>query len=403
MGLFSYIKLGSITSPKGFIAFGDNVGIKKRKLDASLIYSKEPCVAAAMFTQNKAKAWPVLYCLKAIKNKVHKAILCNSGNANCFNGDIGEKTVKDSVKELSKQLNVSSKEILVCSTGVIGRAFPLKIFLKGISKLVKGLSRKGSHSAAEGILTTDKLTKELAIEMTLSGKKVRVGAIAKGAGMVHPNMATMLCFITTDLNIQKTLLQAALKEAVSKTFNRIAIDNDMSTNDTVIALANGLAGNKKITSKNSSYEKLVLALSDLCKQIAFKLVDDGEGVTHVCDIHVEKASSEKKAEAFARQVGNSMLVKTMLTGADPNWGRVIGALGAVGQAIKWEKLEIYFDKHRIFKQGHGENKNLAKVKKILKKKHYSLRIVLNEGRQSASFLTSDLTSKYVRINSAYTT
>ena len=268
--------------------------------------------------------------------------------------------------------------------------------------MVRMLSKTGDSLAAEGILTTDTVTKELAVEFRIGGKWVRLGGIAKGSGMAHPNMATMLCFITTDLKIRKSLLQSALREAVKKTFNRLSVDNDMSTNDTVFVLANGLAENEPIEEKGEEYDKFVSILTDFCKETAKKMVEDGEGVTKVCEIKVEKARNEKQAEAMARQVANSMLVKTMFTGADPNWGRVIGALGSTQIPINWNHLEIYFDHLRVFANGKGKMSGFQSFRKVLKKKFFTMTIVLNQGDAAISYLTTDLTSKYVRINSSYT-
>lgn len=403
MKLFHWLRKGSVTMPKGFRATGMHAGIKKSgKTDSCLIYSETPCVAAGTFTKNRAKAWPVLYSMRAMRNPRHRAILANSGNANCFNGPIGQKTVEESLVVLSKSLGIRRREILLASTGVIGRPFPLDNFKKGIPEMVRMLSRSGDALAAEGILTTDTVPKELAIEFRMGKKWVRLGGIAKGSGMVHPNMATMLCFMTTDLDIRKPLLRSALREAVSRTFNRLAIDNDMSTNDTVFLLANGSAGNATVKRRNAEYRKFVSILTAFCEEMAQKLVEDGEGITKICKIKVERARSEELAESLARHVANSMLVKTMFTGADPNWGRVIGALGATQLPVQWKKLQIYFDSVRVFTNGRGRMARLQNVRKILRKKFFTLRLVLNQGRAEISFLTSDLTSKYVRINSSYT-
>ena len=403
MKLFHWMRKGSVTVPKGFYATGMYSGIKKSgKTDSCLIYSEAPCVAAATFTVNRAKAWPLIYSIAAINNPVHRAILANSGNANCFNGPQGEKAVTESLDVLHHALDISRRKILLASTGVIGRPFPIDSFKKGIPEMVRMLSKTGDSLAAEGILTTDTVTKELAVEFRIGGKWVRLGGIAKGSGMAHPNMATMLCFITTDLKIRKSLLQSALREAVKKTFNRLSVDNDMSTNDTVFVLANGLAENDPIEEKGEEYEKFVSILTNFCKETAKKMVEDGEGVTKVCEIKVEKARNEKQAEALARQVANSMLVKTMFTGADPNWGRVIGALGSTQIPINWNQLEIYFDHLRVFANGKGKMSGFQSFRKVLKKKFFTMTIVLNQGDAAISYLTTDLTSKYVRINSSYT-
>ncbi|MBI2167749.1 MAG: bifunctional ornithine acetyltransferase/N-acetylglutamate synthase [Candidatus Omnitrophica bacterium] len=297
---------GTITTPLGFLAAGIRSGIKqKKKYDSSLTFSRVPAVAAGTFTKNRAKAWPVIHSMKSIGNAKHRAILASSGNANCFNGPGGRAAVQESVETLAKILKIAPEEILIAQTGLIGIPFPINRFKRALPKLVKRLSRDGGRQAAQGILTTDLRTKEVGLSFYLGTKRVTIGAIAKGAGMVHPQMATMLCFITTDVRITKRLLRRALRRAVDETFNRIAIDNDQSTNDTVFILANGEAGNPTITKVDRRYRHFRDALEEICRHVAKGLVRDGEGVTKVCTLHISGAKRPTEAERVARQIGTS--------------------------------------------------------------------------------------------------
>ena len=396
-------KNGSVTTPKGFIAGGIHAGIKKKKkkYDVSLTYSKTPCVAAGTFTTNRAKAWPVLYSMKAISAPKHHAILGTSGNANCLNGPIGKKAVEEIVWETAKTLEIKPEEVLLAQTGIIGVPFPITCVKRAIPKLVNRLSENGGHGAAKGILTTDLSNKEIAVSFELGGKKVSIGACAKGAGMVHPNMATMLCFITTDAAITKPLLKRAVRHAADDTFNQMAIDNDMSTNDMVLVLANGEANNPTIQKVDKDYRLFREALEEVMRYIAHEMVVDGEGVTHVCNLRLSGAKTPTDAERAARQIANSMLFKTMLAGSNPNWGRIAAAVGASGVDFNPNYLSIWFGDAQVVNQGRLRVLNLPKARRILQKKEYTIDVVIGKGRGRAEFITSDLTTKYVLIYAAY--
>ncbi len=397
-------KSGTVTSPKGFSAAGIYCGIKRKpKPDATLIYSKTPSVAAATFTINKVKAWPVLQSMKVIKHPRHQAILASSGNANCVNGAQGKTAVVDSIAELAAKLEIAPEEILIAQTGIIGVPFPITRFKRGIPELVKKLSEdaEGGHDAARGIMTTDLAPKEVALTFNLGGQKVTIGAIAKGSGMVHPNMATMLCFITTDCAITKPLLGRALRHAVDDTFNMIAIDNDMSTNDTAFILANGLADNPVIHKVDHDYRIFREVLEEVCRVIAHKMVEDGEGVSHVCNLQIAGAKNPTEAEKLARQIANSMLFKTMLAGANANWGRIVAAIGASGVHFNLDQTHIFFDDIPVIVKGKLKALNLPKARKVLLHKEYTMHITIGKGRGRANFITSDLTTKYVEINGSY--
>jgi len=396
-------KNGSVTLPKGFVAGGIHAGIKKKKkkYDVSLVYSKTPCVAAGTFTTNRAKAWPVLQSMKAIQGSKHHAILGTSGNANCLNGPIGKKAVNELIWDAAKCLEVLPEEILIAQTGIIGVPFPITCVKRAMPKLVKRLSETGGHGAAKGILTTDLRDKEIAVSLELGGKKVTIGACAKGAGMVHPNMATMLCFITTDCAITKALLRRAVRHASDDTFNKMAIDNDMSTNDMVLCLANGEAKNPAIHKIGKDYWMFREALEEVMRYIAHEMVLDGEGVTHVCKLRVSGAKNPTDAEKAARQIANSMLFKTMLAGSNANWGRIAAAVGASGVDFDFKNMSISFGDAQVVHQGRLRVLNLPRARRILQKKEYTIDVVIGKGRGRAEFITCDLTTKYVLINAAY--
>lgn len=394
---------GTVTTPLGFKANGMHCGIKKKKqkYDCSLIYSELPCVAAGVFTVNRVKAWCVQHSMKVINAAKHRAILATSGNANCVNGPVGKQTVIESIQETSRLLKIAPEEVLIAQTGLIGVPFPITRLKRGLPTLVSGLSAKGGPRAAKGIMTTDPRPKEVALSYYQGDKKITIGAISKGAGMVHPNMATMLCFITTDAAITKPLLRRAVRHASDDTFNQIAIDNDQSTNDMVLAMANGLAKNTLIQKVDRDYHHFREALEEVCRQMAYLMVSDGEGVSHVCTIRLSGAKNPTAAEKAARHIANSMLFKTMLAGADPNWGRIVAAIGASGVSFDLGLTSITFDDVNVVHNGKLRALNLPKARKVLQKKSYSLHIVIGKGRGRADFITSDLTQKYVSINGSY--
>ncbi|MBN1688780.1 MAG: bifunctional glutamate N-acetyltransferase/amino-acid acetyltransferase ArgJ [Candidatus Omnitrophica bacterium] len=394
---------GTITTPRGFVASGLYCGIKKnkKKYDAALVVSRTPAVAAGTFTTNKVKAWPVLYTMKAINAPRHRAYLVSSGNANCVNGPKGKIAVEEAAAEVAKNLKVPVEEILIAQTGLIGAPFPITRFKRAIPRLVRRLSCDGGRSAAKGILTTDLSPKEVALSFPLGKKKVTIAAMSKGAGMVHPNMATMLCFITTDIAITKPLLRRALRHAVDDTFNKMAIDNDMSTNDMVLAMANGQSGVPTIQKIDREYRLFREVLKEVCRIIAYKMAHDGEGVSHVCTLRLSGAKNPTEAEKAARQIANSMLFKTMLAGSDPNWGRIVAALGASGVAFNPKQINISFDDAMVVHHGSLRVLNIPKARKVLQKKGYTIHIVIGKGRGRVEFITTDLTTKYVSINASY--
>lgn len=400
MNKFEELK-GGVTAPLGFTAAGVYAGIKptnKTKRDIAVIFSEIPCTAAGKFTTNQVKAAPVKVSQKNIQKNRTYAIIANSGNANACTGLRGIDDAKKMVQMTAKALGVKDSEILVCSTGRIGVPLPINKLQLGISKAVEKLSRKGSKDAAEAIMTSDTFKKESALRLSIDGKRVTIGAIAKGAGMIDPNMATMLCFITTDALIDKKTLDKALSTAVDQSFNSITIDGDMSTNDTVLMLANGLAENDCLTPAHSEFSKFQSALNILSKQLALMIVSDGEGITKVIEIIVKGAANTRDARSAAESVANSNLVKCAWCGEDPNWGRIMDAIGYSTALIKEECVDIYYDGLCAVHHGVASRTPVNKLKKVVKKSTFTITIDLNIGTAEHTVYASDLTEEYVTLN-----
>ena len=325
---------GGITAVKGFSTGSTECGIKSEGLlDLTVIFSDTPAVCAGMFTSNRVKGAPVLVSRENVKNGSARAIVANSGNANVCNGEDGLAAAMQMAEDTAKKLGIDSSEVLVASTGVIGRKFPIDKVMKGIPTAVKNLSADSSSDAARAIMTTDTVSKETSVEIEVGGVPVRIGAIAKGAGMISPNMATMFCFITTDIVIEPSSLRKALRTAIGTSFNCITVDGDMSTSDTVLILANGKAGNEPLKRRSRAFETFTEALTEVCLRMAKALVKDAEGATRLINIRVTGASSKEDARQVGLSVANSPLVKTAFFGSDPNWGRIICAVGYSGVPI----------------------------------------------------------------------
>lgn len=336
----SFLKEG-ISGIKGFKSSGIWSGVKKSgKKDLALIFSEVPAVSAGVFTTNKTKAAPVLIDLENIKNPVTRAIVINSGNANACTGKKGMENARKMVSTTASMLGVDQQEVLVSSTGVIGIQLPIKKVEKGIVNAVENLSPEGGDGAAGAIMTTDLSEKKTALKIELGGKEVKVGAIAKGSGMIHPNMATMLCYILTDAKVEKEMLQAIIEEVVEDSFNMISVDGDTSTNDSVITLANGMAGNRKIREKDQDYYKLLEAYKGVVTLMAKEIVKDGEGATKFLEVKVVNAPTVEDARAGAKAIVSSNLVKTAFFGEDANWGRIMCALGYSGARFDPEKVTL---------------------------------------------------------------
>ncbi len=409
---------GGITAPKGFTASGLFCGIKKsKKKDLVLIYSETPCVAAGVFTANKVQASCVVINKKHLKDGKAQAIVANSGNANCMTGKAGFKDSETMAASVGKALHAPKNNVLIASTGVIGKPLPIAKITGAVPELVEKLSKKGARDAALGILTTDHIVKEVAAEVTIGKTKIKIGAIAKGAGMIHPQMtlsssaqgyggtkhATMLCFVTTDALIAPLALRAALDEATQKTFNMITIDGDMSTNDMVLVLANGMAGNEKITGGSKEFRIFSEALGTLFLALAKLMVQDAEGATKFVEVTVRGAKSENDARVAARAVASSNLVKCALYGSDPNWGRIAAAIGQSSAHVDPWKMKIYLGEELVLQKGGKVEKKAALLDRIFAKKNIQIRVDLGLGTSSATAYTCDLSTAYVQLNSAYRT
>lgn len=407
------IDSGSITTPEGFWAAGVACGIKASgRKDLALIVSELPCVAAATFTTNKVKAAHIVVCRENLRPQkaTVRAIVVNSGNANCCTGGQGVEDARRmcemAAHELSTQrgLNIQPHEVLVASTGVIGVRLPMDKVKQGITMAVAHLSRQGGREAAEAIMTTDTKPKFAAVRLELFGKVIHIGGIAKGAGMIAPNMATMLCFIGTDACIGRKALQSALRYAVERSFNSITVDGDTSTNDTVVLMANWMAGGSEIAEGSDAFLRFREALTALCQRLAKMIAADGEGATKLVEICVTGAESERDAKAVALTVANSLLVKTALFGNDPNWGRIAAAVGRAPARVKSETLTIRLGEFECFRRGEPVPFDEAAAHEWLKaSREITLHIDLGIGAASWTVWTCDLSTEYVRFNAEYTT
>lgn len=399
---FQIIKEG-ITYPKGIKAAGIKSGIRFNKKDVALIYSEKIANGCGTFTTNKFKAAPLIVTEKNLslsKGKL-QAILINSGIANACTGEKGLADAWETVSYLSDGLNIYKEHIAVTSTGKIGEFLPLKKLKAGVKEAILELSIQGGTEAAEAILTTDTKKKEIAVSFDLNGQEVRIGGMAKGSGMIHPNMATMLGFISSDISMKGELLQEALKKVVEKTFNMISVDGDTSTNDMVLLMANGLAENQLIIEKNDAYNKFLKALRYLAEYLAKSMAKDGEGATKLIEVEVKNALSCNDAKKIAKAVINSPLVKTAIFGNDPNWGRILAAAGYSGAEIDTEKVDLYL-KEKIVENGQPLKYSREELHKYLKKSdEVKILIDLKIGKEGAIAWGCDLTYDYVKINTKY--
>ncbi len=387
-----------ITFPKGFKTSALNCGLKKSNLDLTVFVSDVPAIPAGVFTQNVCCAAPVILSKSHINSNKIKAILVNSGNANAASGDEGYAAAVKCVEELATRLKCLPTEILMASTGIIGVPLQTDKIINSLDTLVGNLSEKNNVDAAQAILTTDTFAKEAVCEIELSNGKVRIGGIAKGSGMIMPDMATMLSFITTDVEIDRHTLQNMLKKAVDKSFNKITVDSDTSTNDCVIMLANG-ASNVTLTED----DKIIFfeALESVCIDLAKMIVRDGEGATKFVTVVAEGCKTEKDADTIARSIANSPLVKTALYGNNPNWGRVIMAAGKSGVKFNQEKIDVYFNGVLTVKNGLKTDANPEMLEKEFTKQEIEIKININSGDSEAVIWTCDLSHKYVDINVDY--
>lgn len=393
---------GGVTAPRGFTAAGMYCGIRKVKKDIAMIVSEVPAAVAGVFTLNRTQASPILVDkIQLGRSSTCSAIIVNSGNANACTGEHGLNDAWNMVKSTAKALDVPENQVMVSSTGVIGQYMPMEKIDPAIGELVKILSRTGSKDAAEAIMTTDTFSKEVAVQFTLGSSVVTIGGIAKGSGMIAPNMATMLGFVTTDIAISQDLLTKALKAANNRSFNRITVDGDMSTNDQVLVLANGLAKNKTFGENSEEYQLFAAALEYVLIKLAKMIAKDGEGATKLIEIMVKGARSEEEAAQAARAVANSNLVKTAIHGADANWGRILAAVGYSGIDFNPDNVEILFGDLPVLHKNYEIVLDEEKAKELLVRDHVMIVVNLNQGDQFARFWTCDLTKEYVHINASY--
>ncbi len=387
----------------GFLFSAISAGIKKDgKKDLGLIYSETPAHVAGLFTTNKVKAAPVLISMERIKEGSSQAIFVNSGNANACTGQRGIKDGYYISSLLSKELGIKTVHILLSSTGVIGVPLPIKKIAQKIPELVRGLSPDGWADVVEAIMTTDTQPKMEWGSCRIRGKRVKLCGMAKGAGMICPNLATMLSFLVTDAHIESLLLQKILKEVVELTYNRITIDGEMSTNDTVLILANGRADHPPLNQKDKDAQIFKSMLLEVCQKLAQQIVRDGEGVTKVIEILIQGAKSDEEAKRAAYGIAHSPLVKTAFFGEDANWGRILSALGHSDISMNPNRVDIFFDEVPIVKNGMGTGSKLEeRASKVLKKRTFKLIVHLHQGKGRFSILTSDLSLDYVKINASY--
>jgi len=389
---------GGITAPTGFTAAGVACGIKGSAKDLAIIASEEPCFAAGVFTTNRVKAAPVQITRRRVRDVViAHAVVVNSGNANCCTGEKGLRDARRMADLCGEVLGVPPEEVLVASTGPIGRFLPMEKVERGIRRAASMLRKRGGREAAEAILTTDTVTKQIAVTERIGGAEVRIGAMAKGAGMIEPNMATMLAFITTDAVIDRQAFSELLANAVNKSFNRVTVDGDRSTNDMVIALANGLCENKMIL-LGAGRELFQEALDFVCSELAKMIVRDGEGATKFIEVTVKGARSPRDADRAARAIANSALVKTALHGGSANWGRIMAALGYSGASIKPHLVDIYLRGVKVASGGEPVDYDASKLSKALKRKEIEVVADLNLGKFEQTVWTCDLSEEYVAVN-----
>lgn len=406
MNNWKVIADGGITSPKGYTAGAIYVGVKSKKSekpDMTVLLSDREATSAGMFTTNKFAAAPVVYCREILKRGKARAIFVNSGNANAATGVKGLEDAKKLGECVAQEFGLKTEEVFVCSTGVIGVHLPMEKMLDGIKRIVPLMGPENGHLAERAIMTTDLVPKELALEIELAGGKIVIGSMAKGSGMIHPNMATMLGYITTDASISTELMQKMLKGAVDKSYNMLTVDGDTSTNDSLIMLANGASGVKVETAED--IEKFTAAIEYICIEMAKKVAADGEGATHLLIVEAQNLSTLDDARKVARAVAGSSLFKCAIFGKDANWGRVISAAGYSGAEFNTEKIDVYIEsvagKIQVMEAGAGLAFDEDKAKAILTEKDITVYLDFHDGNACATAFGCDLTYDYVKINGDY--
>ena len=400
---------GGVTAAKGFLAAGVEAGIKyQNRKDMAMVYSKTPCRATGVFTTNVVKAAPVLWDKEVVESEWEaQAIVVNSGIANACTGKLGYEYCRETAGAAADALEISPQSVLICSTGVIGMQLPMEKMTEGVRMLAKAIKpgEEAGTDAAKAIMTTDTRNKQVAVKVTIGGKEVTIGGMCKGSGMIHPNMCTMLAFVTTDVNISKKLLQEALSADVQDTFNMVSVDGDTSTNDTLLVLANGQAENPEITEKGADYDTFVEALHYVNETLAKKIAGDGEGATALFEVKVIHADNKEDAKTLAKSVITSSLTKAALFGHDANWGRILCALGYSGAKFDPEAIELYLEssagKILIFKDGMAADYSEEEATRILSCSEVTALVDMKMGEAEATAWGCDLTYDYVKINADY--
>jgi glutamate N-acetyltransferase/amino-acid N-acetyltransferase len=392
---------GGVTAPRGYRASGVHCGIKASRKDLALLASDRLATAAAMFTTNAVKAAPVLVSQEKIQSGAAAAIVVNSGTANACTGAQGLADAREMAALAARELAVSEEFVLVASTGVIGVPLPMPDLRRGIPQVVHALRPDGGADAAEAILTTDAFTKTAAVQIHIGGALVTIGGMAKGAGMMHPNMATMLSFLTTDAVIPPQRLRRALQVAVNRSFNRISVDGDTSTNDSVFCLANGYASNAPLVEEDEAFALFQSALTEVAEALAIQVVRDGEGASKVATLTVRGARSPEDAKRAATAIMTSPLVKTALYGGEPNWGRIVAAAGRSGAAIDPDAIELWIGGHQVVRGGMAVSSDLSAAAEAMKRPAVEIALDLHLGAGTFSGWFSDLNEAYVKLNAGY--
>ena len=395
---------GGVTAPSGYMAAGVCAGIKVDALDLALLVSEKPAVVAGMFTTNAVQAAPVKVCKDVLESGTASAVVINSGCANACTGVAGFEAAESMAAETAKVLGVSTDDVFVCSTGTIGKTLPIDKICAALPDAVKSLSSDGGEVAAKAIMTTDTVFKQCAVSLEVGGVTVKVGGMAKGVGMIEPNLATMLAFITTDATVDQPALQACLVSVVSKSFNRITVDGDQSTNDTVLLFANGASGSELLNEDHADWEKFVDAVEHVALTLAKKMVEDGEGATKFVTITVKGAVTAEDANCAAKAVANSPLCKTAWFGGDPNWGRVIAAVGYSTAQVDPDLIDISFDGVAAVLDGcMAANVSFEELEEVFKKSAFEIEVDLKLGCAEETVYTCDCSYEYVKINAEYMT
>jgi glutamate N-acetyltransferase/amino-acid N-acetyltransferase len=392
----------SVTAPKGYLAGTAQCGLKKNGADLAIIFTERPAVAAAVFTQNLAQAAPVLVSREHLRYRTHRAIVINSGGANACTGEAGLEDARATARLVAEYFNCDDREVLVASTGVIGVRLDMAKVESGVREATGQLSRESGAQVAEAMMTTDTRPKRAAKSVKLGGKVVKFAGVAKGAGMIHPNMATLLAFVTTDAAIGKAALQSALKRAVDQSFNRISVDGDTSTNDTLAVLANGAAENDPIRKpEGADFELFAKSLSEVCRDLAIQVARDGEGARKLITIRVHRAPNARDAATIAATIATSPLVKTAIAGADANWGRILAAAGRSGVKFDVSKVDIKLDDLTVARRGIGLSFDEARARAILNRDEVTITFDMRQGDAEITEWTCDMTEDYIRINADY--